>query len=278
MRFSVLIFSIGLFASILNAQWKYCELAEPGEGKYQSLTSLSYCGANEAFATSIGRSILHTTDNWHTVERIESNIPPEQRAHYIEMSSKTDGILVTRKEHIGYSDRFYVWTTKNGGYTWDIVFSSPKLNNNPPNSSFRLYQETVLVKGFGDRLYVLVAEVLASGNKDGTDWEFEYSGKNRRHLNDKLNVFGNEIWQYWAASDFFTNINKKYLLWRDFPGTKYVPFLIGMDNKLQGILDSVLYERNSQTGEWERLARLPGDRTIQGVLQLSTIKLDSFTL
>lgn len=249
------------------AQWQFSEI--DGQQKAAYFTSISYTSLNEGFATGISRAIFHTQNNWETYERIESNIPPEQLAHYIEMSSKTNGILVTRKEYIGFKDRFYVWTTSNGGYNWTLVFTSPKLNSNPPNTSMRLDYEKVLVKGFGDNLFVLLGEVMAFGNKNGSNWTFQFTGVNRRHLNHDLEVFGNEIWRYMASSDQFSNFNQSYEILRDFPGTVYVPFLIGMDNKLQGILDSVIYEKNQEAGKWERLSELPNVGTIQKVVQLS---------
>ncbi len=89
------------------------------------------------------------------------------------------------------------------------------------------------------------------------------------HLNSDLEVFGNEIWQYRSSSNRYTNVNKKYHLWRDFPGTSFLPFLMGMDNKLQGVLDSVIYERNNETGEWYKLSSMPANTEVKSVKQLS---------
>ena len=146
-------------------QWQECLVDGKTDDFY--ITSFTYPSENECFATTFGRAIIHTTDNWKTTERIKHNVPSEQMPHYIEMTSKTDGVLVTRKEYIYQKDQFYVWTTTNGGHKWDLAFTSPVLNLS--NSSFGLYYEDVLVEGFGETLFVLFADVIAVGNKDGTE-------------------------------------------------------------------------------------------------------------
>jgi len=242
----LLLFFLSCITNASIAQWVSTHSEKSDYFSY--ITTVQYLSKSIAYATNNSSDIVHTTNNWETIETIETNIPPSQWIVYIEMKDKSYGIAIARLSYwLGY-DSCFVYVTENGGYTWDKVFTLPK-----PKPSYRwtLMEEKVFVRGYGEKLYILFGDIIAWGDKKGSNWEAIRANVYRDTYNDEFEVYADSIWYFRSGINPVGSYNNGKN-WSFFDNTNKC----GLKSKFQRVNNELLEEFNPQTKEWQTLKEL----------------------
>ncbi|MES2618747.1 MAG: T9SS type A sorting domain-containing protein [Bacteroidota bacterium] len=254
----IIVVILALFQVLLNesfAHWTPKLVTIDSAKKH--IEKLQYLDNNEAYGTSGGGIIYHTTDNWRTSESITTNIPGNQTIEYMEMYSKTKGIIIT-KNKMDVVAGSTVYITENGGYFWKTVFIIPE-----PYSSFRydISSEEIFVDKFNDKLFVCYADVFYYGNMDGSNWQSRYYGPMRDRYNITFKVINDSIWivDYLQPEITYNQGN----FWEECHGKE-----LTLGNHYQRLENEVILEYDFIEKKWDTLSEKTA-MTIQNFRQLS---------
>jgi hypothetical protein len=212
------------------------------------LEEIHYLSATEAYASNGGGYIFHTENNWEAFEIINCNIPGTQRIDYLEMDSKTNGILVTRSTM--NSDSVFVYFTTNGCYKWSKVYTCP-IPNPPIVTGSRDYK--VLYDKYKDNLYLILGDVISYGSKTEQNWKSVRTGVSHYSHVSSFKIYNDSIWGYRHEFSPIYSLNKG-LNWVDYP----VNFHLGdqnsnLGNGIQRVLAGEIQENVPNTNEWKVL-------------------------
>ena len=233
---------------------------------------VSYINALEAYAINSGGKLYYTSNNWEQTTPIPNNLFANESVMYFEMTSKTKGILVTRSFATSpqKDDSCFVYTTQNGGYQWEKVYTLPVIF---PSFSETVSQEKVQVKSFGTKLYVLFGDVIAHGKIDGKNWKHVRYPVLRYKTSSDFEVLNDTIWSFRGAYEFnykcFTGDQGDTWHEEFLPSLGLQQNYSGLDGKIQKFTgDHKLIEFNPQTQTWEELNK-PYGYKVEHVIQIS---------
>ncbi len=150
-----------------------------------------YLNDKEAFATGGLGYIYHTLNNWVDFEKIYANLPATEQVEYLEMTSPTKGILVSRSVFsFGYGSSF-IYKTENGGYKWEKVFTLPIPN---PSIRYDIGAEDMFFQRKGAQLFILFGDIICYGTIDSKQWNTVRYPFPRDTYNYSFSVLNDSIW------------------------------------------------------------------------------------
>jgi photosystem II stability/assembly factor-like uncharacterized protein len=179
-----------------NADWTPKFSNKGSNGMF--IKKVFYVNDNEAYASNGGSYIYHTLNNWKDYETIITNIPAFEQVEFIEMTSKTKGILVTKQMANMTYGQSYIYVTVNGGHRWDRVFEMPVPE---PSVRYDLSSEKMFFQRELDKLYILFGDVISHGGVNGKNWETVRYGYLRDSYNSFFQVLNDSIWSFKFFAD-----------------------------------------------------------------------------
>ena len=154
-----------------------------------------YCFVDSitAYGTDGYSAIYKSNDSWETWEEIELFLEADQEVVYFEMTSKTEGIIVSKTKRYDAQVQCQVYITQNGGFRWTKVLETetPK-----PSKLYEIYSEDVLFDRYKDKLYAVFGDVFFHGKLNGEDWKEVRYPYERERPNDRFQVINDTVWVF----------------------------------------------------------------------------------
>lgn len=154
---------------------------------------LFYLNENEAFASGGLGNIYHTLNNWKDFETFSTNLPATQQIEYLEMTSRTKGIVVTRGVYTLGNDSTFIYLTENGGFKWEKVFTLPIPK---PSRRWDISVEDLFFQRKSSNLYILFGDIICYGSVNGRQWETVRYPYQRENYNVSFKVLTDTIWSF----------------------------------------------------------------------------------
>lgn len=263
-----------LLANIqLCAQWE--PLLKNKDSIFFNPEYISYLNKNEAYAINSGGKLFYTQNNWNQIDHIPNNLFAHETIMHFEMTTKTKGIIVTHSFATSpqKDDSCFVYTTKNGGYKWDRMYTLPVIF---ASFSESVSQEKVQVKSVGTKLYILFGDVIAHGQLEGSEWQYIRYPVLRYKRSSDFEVLNDTIWSFQGAYEFayrsFTGDQGQTWHQEHLPSLGLQSNYSALDGKIQKFMgDHRLIEFNSQTHTWDELTK-PYGYKVENVLSISSIQ------
>jgi len=257
-----------LSSFILSAGW--VPKLKSGNKKSIEIDYLCYLTRDYAYSISRKGTIYRTKDNFKTYEEIRSNIPITEEVEFFEMTSETHGTLVSRHFINSGTDSSFIYTTKNGGYTWVRVMELP-IPTYPVNG----YSVSMFFKRKNQKLYILFGDITCHGEMNGEKWEFARFNQSRSHDNRTFEVFNDSIWCFSFGIDKFWTFNCGKT-WGNWPNKFLAPFSFNMHAALGNTIQALnaylqehkIFEYSFKEEKWVEIHSIYG-MIPQELLQLS---------
>jgi hypothetical protein len=235
----------------VSAQWKPIF----GVDSEPFFRIISYISAEEAYATNGDNQLYYTRNNWETInEVINLSFNDSFSVEYLKMVDRVNGTLVLRHQ---YQLKFDVFTTTNGGYSWDKKFASPKAD--PSESQ---YYELLHFDENNNKLFVLLGNTICFGAFNGDDWKSVQLSSKRKKTAGSIVVLNDSTWRvdfgidtYNYAPWYTKNSGENWKIFPQNPGLNRLSF--GLDNEIYRMEGEWLEKWSPDFFVWAQESRLP---------------------